>query len=126
MKIIRNNINWLPIPFKGYKACLLFGLLIIRGDTKLTYRLMNHEHIHVAQMREMFYILFYLWYGVEWLTRVVVYFIRFMGRYLRDKSRKVNLHLAYRKISFEKEARSHERNLEYLKQRKSFAWLAYI
>ena len=31
MKIIRNNI----IPFKGYKAINLFGILFVRGDISL-------------------------------------------------------------------------------------------
>jgi hypothetical protein len=44
MKIIRNNI----IPFKGYKAMNLFGILFVRGDTKLTDIDINHEAIHSA------------------------------------------------------------------------------
>lgn len=58
MKIIRNNI----IPFKGFAAINLFGILFIRKDTVLTTVMMNHEHIHTAQMKEMLYIFFYLWY----------------------------------------------------------------
>ena len=107
MKIIRNNV----IPFKGFAAINLFGVLFIRGDTAVTSRLINHETIHTAQMREMLYVFFYVWYFVEWLVRLVQY---------RDARE------AYRNISFEREAYSHEGNALYLSRRKRFAWAGYL
>lgn len=44
MKIMRNDI----IPFKGFAAINLFGVLFIRGDTVVTSRLINHEEVHTA------------------------------------------------------------------------------
>lgn len=67
MKIVRNNI----IPFKGYKAVNLFGILFVRGDSVIGSVDINHESIHTAQMKEMLYVFFYLWYGIEWLVRLV-------------------------------------------------------
>ena len=96
MMVVRNNI----ILFKGYKAINLFGILFCRKD----------EYIHTMQMREMLYIPFYIWYGIEWLIKWVLY---------RDA------HLTYHSISFEKEAFLHEENIEYSKDRKHFTWIKY-
>ncbi|WP_288735169.1 hypothetical protein [uncultured Phocaeicola sp.] len=107
MKIIRNN----TIPFKGFAAVNLFGVLFIRGDTVVTSRMINHETVHTAQMREMLYVSFYLWYFVEWLVRLVQY---------RDFNK------AYRNISFEREAYAGEGNALYLSRRKRYAWTGYL
>lgn len=104
MKIIRNNI----IPFKGFAAVNLFGILFVRKDTVLTPVMMNHEHIHTAQMKETAYVFFYLWYIIEWLVRLTM---------------KGN---AYRNISFEREAYSNQKNIAYLSQRKRYTWLKYL
>ena len=101
MKIIRNKY----IPFQGYKAINLFGVLFVRGNAKIDDVTLNHEAIHTAQMREMLYIFFYLWYGIEWVVRLFM---------------KGN---AYRNIRFEREAYNNEKNLSYLDNRKWFAWL---
>ena len=104
MKIIRNNI----IPFKGYKAMNLFGILFVRGDAVIGSVDINHESIHTAQMREMLYIFFYLWYGIEWLVRMMACW---------------DAHKAYRNIGFEKEAYTHEGDMGYLKGRRHYEWL---
>lgn len=101
MLIIRNKV----IPFKGFKAINLFGILFVRENAKLDAKTINHEEIHTAQMKEMLYIFFYLWYLIEWL-------IRLFG--------KGN---AYRKISFEKEAYNNENDETYLTKRKHYHWL---
>lgn len=49
MKVIYNNI----IPFKGYKAINLLGLVFVRKGAKFTEVDYNHEHIHSKQMAEM-------------------------------------------------------------------------
>lgn len=103
MKIIYNNI----IPFKGFAAINLFGVLFVRKGVVVTERILNHERIHTAQMKEMLYVFFYLWYFVEWL-------IRLLG--------KGN---AYRNLGFEKEAYSNDENLTYLSCRQRFAWWKY-
>lgn len=105
------------LPPKGFSAINLFGFFIIRKDHKeliekypsIRTQLLNHESIHTAQMKEMLYIFFYLWYGVEWL-------IRWVGCGFKAKK-------AYRSILFEKEAYKYEKDIEYLQRRKSFSWL---
>ena len=107
MRIIRNGI----IPFKGYKAVNLFGLLFVRGDAYMGASDINHEEIHTAQMREMLYGPFYLWYLAEWLVRLVQY---------RDFKK------AYRSISFEREAYANERGMGYLGRRRRYSWTGYL
>jgi hypothetical protein len=103
MKIIRNNI----IPFTGYKAMNLFGVLFVRGNARIDDITLNHEKIHTAQIKEMLYIFFCLWYVIEWLIRLP----------------KGN---AYRNISFEREAYDNQYDLNYLKSRKRFDFAKYI
>ncbi len=105
------------LPPKGYSAINLFGFVVIRVEYKETLaqkpslmkRLLNHESIHTRQMQEMLFIFFYLWYGLEWLMRWVIYGF---------KAKK-----AYNNILFEREAYNNDSNLEYLKDRKLFSWL---
>ena len=60
MKIIRNKC----IPFKGFRAINLFGVLFVRGNARISERTLRHEAIHTAQMKEMLYIGFlYLVYN---------------------------------------------------------------
>ena len=104
MRVIYNDV----IPFKGFKAINLFGVLFVRKGCSMSEVDLNHERIHTAQMKEMLYIFFYLWYFIEWL-------IRLLG--------KGN---AYRNISFEREAYANESCLEYLEGRKWFSWRKYL
>ena len=62
-KVIYNSI----IPLKGVKAINLFGVIFVRGNSKIDEVTINHERIHTAQMKELLYIPFYLFYVIEWL-----------------------------------------------------------
>ena len=104
MKIIRNKL----IPFKGFRAINLFGILFVRGNAIINDRTIRHEAIHTAQMKEMLYVGFYIWYVIEWLIRLFM-----EGN-------------AYRNISFEREAYSNEDDVIYLESRKRFTWIKYI
>ena len=109
MKIIYNNV----IPFKGYWAINLFGVLFVRKDIKthISEKLINHESIHSKQMKEMLWTPFYIWYVLEWLIKLCIY---------------CDSHVAYRMIGFEREAYNNERNLKYLKERKHYCWLKLL
>lgn len=100
MKIIYNKF----IPFKGFCAINLFGVIFARKGCKVTPRTINHEKIHTAQMRELGYIGFYVLYFLEWIYRLMV-----------DTNR------AYRAISFEAEAYEHHNDYKYLERRKAYA-----
>ena len=104
MKIVRNKY----IPFAGYKAINLFGILFVKNNTKIDEVTINHERIHTAQMRELLYILFYIWYVMEWFIRL----------FLKES--------AYRNISFEREAYQNGSDLNYLNDRRVFAWFKLI
>lgn len=99
MKVIENNI----IPFPGFKAINLFGVVFIRKGQIMDPRTFNHESVHTKQMKELGYVFFYIIYFFEWLIRLFM---------------KGN---AYRNISFEKEAYLHDDNMNYLPQRKPYA-----
>lgn len=104
MKIIFTKI----VPIRRIAAINLFGVLFAPKGARLSARTVCHESIHTAQMREMLYVFFYLWYLIEWL-------IRLFG--------KGN---AYRNISFEKEAYHHDHNRNYLNYRKPYSWVKYL
>lgn len=112
MKVVRNNV----IPFKGFVAINLFGVLFVRKDrlfeSEAAWQVMvRHETIHTKQMQELGYLPFYLLYALEWLVRWVVY---------KDATR------AYFNISFEREAYANQDKLDYNKGRKRYAFLRYI
>lgn len=104
MIIIYNNI----IPFKGYLCINLFEVLFVRDRLRdrLNDTVINHERIHTAQMKEMLYIGFYVWYVIEWVFRLFKYGFDFKQ--------------AYRNISFEREARENESNFNYIKERRHY------
>jgi len=121
MKIIKNNI----IPFHGFRAINLFGVLFVRGNAKIDDVTINHEAIHSRQFVELMVLFavatvfirwwlpafapfaFYIWYVLEWLVRLA----------------KGN---AYRNISFEREAYANDDNLTYLETRRRFAFVKYL
>ncbi len=104
MKILTNR--FIPIG-KQYSAINLLGVIFVKSDAKLSATLLNHEAIHTAQMRELGWLPFYIIYVGEWLLLLLRY--------------KGNPHLAYRNISFEREAYNNALNLDYLKNRKPYS-----
>lgn len=104
MKVIRSRF----LPFHRGWIMNLFGIIIARTDAVITDVRRWHEQIHTAQMKEMLWIFFYLWYFVEWL-------IRLLG--------KGN---AYRSVSLEREAHDFDDYKHYLAMREPFAWLHYV
>ena len=122
MKIIRNKY----IPFPGFKAINLFGVLFVKNNAKIDDVTINHEAIHSRQFVELMVLFavatvfirwwlpvfapfaFYVWYIVEWLIRLL---------------KKGN---AYRNISFEREAYANQGDFSYLKGRGWFNFLKYL
>lgn len=84
----------------------LFGTVWTRSAGWIDRRVINHERIHTAQMRELLWLPFYLLYFLEWVARLAV---------CRDFDR------AYRSISFEREAYAHDSDYGYLHSRRHFA-----
>jgi hypothetical protein len=97
MKIIHNNV----IPPKGFAATNLFGILFVKKEAVITERMINHERIHTARMKELLYAFFYIMYVFERLIKLLKH-----GKE------------SYCNISFEREAYGNDDNLDYLKTRK--------
>jgi hypothetical protein len=97
---------------KGYRGMAVFPFVVLKYDfDKANETFVNHERIHLKQQIELLIIPFFAWYFLEYLFRLVQY-----------KSKD----LAYRNISFEREAYAKETDLNYLKNRSFFQFLNYI
>jgi hypothetical protein len=97
---------------KGFRGLTLFPFVFLKhhGD-KHHAVLLNHERIHVWQQIELLVIPFFVWYILEYFVRLIQF---------KDRN------LAYRNISFEREAYQNEKNLYYLKQRSFWSFINYL
>lgn len=95
------------IPFRGFAAVNVFGIIFVRKEAQISESLLNHEQIHTAQMKELLYIAFY-----------VLYFSHFL--FLLFKYR--NPMQAYSSVCFEKEAYENQDDLGYLKRRRKYRY----
>jgi cell division protein FtsB len=97
---------------KGYRGMAVFPFVLMKYDLdKANMIFVNHEKIHLKQQKEMLILPFFIWYFLEYLFRLIQY---------------KNKDLAYRNISFEREAYAKETDLDYLKNRSFFQFLNYI
>ncbi len=97
---------------KGYRGLTLFPFIfLLRKEDKRNKVLINHEKIHIRQQLELLVLPFFIWYGIEFLIRLVQF---------KNWSR------AYRNISFEREAYENEKDLDYLKKRSFWQFLKYF
>lgn len=106
-KVVYNSV----LPFPRFKCINICGYLLARSE--LTEKNVNHESIHTEQMKELWYIGFYLWYFGEWLYQSIV-------RIFNSEMK------AYCYITMEQEAYENDDNLEYLATRVKYAWWKYI
>lgn len=97
---------------KGYAAITLFPFIILNNAAqKNNHTLINHEKIHLRQQAELLIIQFYIWYGTEYLIRLAQF---------------GNHSLAYRNISFEREAYFYESDNNYLNKRPVFGFMKFL
>ena len=97
---------------KGFRGFTFFPFVFLSDKKDKAHTvLLNHERIHIRQQLELLIVLFFIWYGIEFLVRLVRY-----------KNRRE----AYYNISFEREAYSKEKDLYYLKQRSFWSFLKYL
>ncbi|MDT0555838.1 hypothetical protein [Patiriisocius hiemis] len=97
---------------KGFNGITLWPFIVVRLKELVNDKVfMNHEKIHLRQQIEMLVLPFYLWYGIEFIIRLIQY---------------KNRNLAYRNISFEREAYGNEKDLCYLKQRSFWKFIRFI
>lgn len=97
---------------KGYRGLTLYPFVIIKnGLDRENKVLVNHEKIHIRQQQELLILPFFILYFLEYLVRLIQY---------KDKN------VAYRNISFEREAYGNEDNLDYLSKRKFWSFCRYL
>lgn len=97
---------------KNYSGITLFPFIFLKRKSLLENKtVVNHESIHLKQQLELLIVLFYLCYGIE-----------FILRYIKHR----NWRLAYRSISFEKEAYENENNMNYTKERPLWNFISYF
>lgn len=93
----------------------LWPWIILRERYNMAYlekqkeRVIRHEMTHIKQQAEMLVLPFYIWYVVEYILKLFKYGSK-----------------AYRNLSFEREAYANEHDLEYINNRKAYAWMKYI
>jgi hypothetical protein len=96
---------------KDIIAITLYPFILTNKNKIIDDYTLNHEKIHIKQQKELLIFLFYIWYGIEYLIKMIKY---------------KNSHTAYMNISFEREAYKHEQDLHYLDKRKLFSFIKYI
>lgn len=96
----------------GFAAAIaLFPFVLVLKGVKLSKTLVRHERIHLAQQVEMLILPFYVFYMVEYFVKRISYRSHY---------------LAYKNISFEREAYRNENDPQYLSNRRAYSWLRYI
>ncbi|MFI0491751.1 hypothetical protein [Flavobacterium sp.] len=97
---------------KGFRGIAIFPFVLVKYPLdKENLVFVNHERIHLRQQLELLLLPFFIWYCAEFLVRLIQY---------------KNTDLAYRNISFEREAYAKEKDLGYLKLRSFWMFLKYI
>ena len=110
LKKVYSNI----IPFRGYLAMTVFPFIFVRksAQARFTPKVERHETTHALQQLECLWVVFFLWYLLEWLIKIP--FCHF------------NFHRAYRSISFEQEAYLWEQDAYYNKLRPHYSWRYFV
>ncbi|MEO8933250.1 MAG: hypothetical protein ABI295_03000 [Xanthomarina sp.] len=96
---------------KQFLGLSIWPFIFLRNKAlKQDVVLINHERIHMKQQKELLILPFFILYIVEFLIRFIQY---------------KTWHLAYRNISFEREAYKNENDLDYLKSRPFWNFMRY-
>ena len=104
-------VNKFLVP-NGYKGMTIFPFIFVNSEKhKNDVVVMNHEKIHLKQQLELLVIPFYILYLIDYAIGIAKY---------------RNTRLAYRNITWEKEAYRNESNLNYLKNRKWYSFMKYV
>lgn len=139
-KVFYNSKIAKMILMEDYSTITIFAWVFTKYIT-LKQAVINHECTHARQWVELtvlfglliwigmlifdysaWYlvfssVMFYLWYGLEYLVR------RFIGLFnLEEDKQKI----AYREVSFEQEARISENDDNYLENSHYFAWMKFL
>jgi hypothetical protein len=97
---------------KNVLAMAIWPFILVNASRELRPDTIAHEKIHLRQQLELLLVFFYLWYGIEYLIRLIQY--------------KGDDYLAYKNISFEREAFENEDVNGYLDYRPPFNFTNYL
>lgn len=98
---------------KRVEGITIFPFIIVSSKKNRDNNIfINHEKIHFWQQLELLVLPFFIWYGIEFLIKFIFVYQDF--------------YLTYQNISFEKEAYIHEKDLNYLRNRKLWSFMKYI
>lgn len=129
MIVIKNNF----IPFGSYTAMNFFGIIFTKEE--VNEKMLNHEKIHSVQIIEMAIVaaiiitaIVYLTNSSYWwiLLSLPTYYVWYCIEYMFISVMHDKQVCAYKDISFEEEAYDNDDNVNYLYERKPFAWFKYI
>lgn len=96
----------------GFMGITIFPFVFLKKKIYKTDKiLINHENIHLRQQLELGILFFFLWYLFEFIFRFIV---------TKNKQK------AYRDLSFEREAYTFEKDLEYISKRKWYSFLKFL
>lgn len=97
---------------RGFTGIALFPFVFLRhASLKEDVLLVNHERIHLRQQLELLILPFFVFYVLE-----------FIWRFLQYRS----CYLAYKNISFEREAYTNEKDLNYMESRSFWGFVGYL
>ena len=97
---------------KSFSALTIYPFIILKEDqSRYDYVLLNHEYIHIKQQKELLWLIFFIWYFVEFSIKLLYY---------------RNTYKAYKNISFEREAYYYENDPDYVHDRPFYNFLKFI
>ncbi|MCW8981905.1 MAG: hypothetical protein OQJ83_11015 [Altibacter sp.] len=97
---------------KSFSGITLWPFIILKhSGLRKDLVFLNHERIHFRQQTELLVLPFYVWYMLEYVIRLLQY---------KDRYK------AYKNISFEREAYTHEKDLDYLKKRSFWRFIYFL
>jgi len=96
----------------NFNAVAIWPFIILNNRSlKNNDVLINHEKIHLQQQKEMLWLLFFIWYLVEYAVKLI--------RYKKPM-------IAYRNLSFERESYANENDKNYLEKREFWNFIKYL
>lgn len=107
--IIIGGIWWRWMPGR-HSGMALYPFILLRHPES-SDRLLRHERIHLRQQLELLILPFYMWYFLE---------------YLIHRANGLSHDAAYRSISFEREAFTHDWDADYLAERSLWSFRKYL
>lgn len=94
-----------------FSALTIYPFIFIRNkEDKANTILLNHEKIHLQQQKELLILFFY-----------IAYLVCFLVKLIKEK----NTYKAYQQLCFEQEAYQNEHDLNYIFNRKPYAFLNF-